>query len=400
MRHRRVAVAAWVLWSSFAAIFVAQVVVEAVTGRFGEWLSSAGIALAFVTFATIGASVVARHPRNATGWIYLVGALVAMLGNLSSSWVDLNSAHIASLPGETAARWLNSVLWATAMLVLVPFPLLLFPEGHPPSPRWRPVVWIAAMGVACVSAATALMPGPFEGLAHNPDNPLGITGAKPTLQLLNGIGLFVLGLTMAASIVSLVIRFRGSSGVRRQQFKALGWAGVATLVLLVLAGPGIQVWSRVTGPLTDFFINFFFGAAIAVVPLAVAVSILRYRLWDIDRIISRTVSYAAISGLLAGTFAVVALVPTAVFGSGERPDWVVAAATLVVAALFRPVRRRVQDAVDHRFNRKRYDAEHTLNTFTQRLREHIDIDALGAELVVVVERTMQPSTATIWLRSR
>jgi hypothetical protein len=121
-------------------------------------------------------------------------------------------------------------------------------------------------------------------------------------------------------------------------------------------------------------------------------------LFDIDRIISRTLSYAAVTAILGGTFALVALVPTAIVGTGKRPDWVVAAATLVVAALFRPVRRRVQDAVDHRFNRKRYDAEHTVEAFASRLREQIDIDALGAELTDVVQRTMQPSGVSLWIR--
>lgn len=141
------------------------------------------------------------------------------------------------------------------------------------------------------------------------------------------------------------------------------------------------------------------NVAFLALPLAIAISILRYRLYDIDSIISRTISYAVVTGLLGGMFALVVLIPTLLVGTQDTPDYLIAIATLIVAALFRPVGRRVQGVVDHRFNRARYDATRTVDTFTQRLREQIDLDGLGAELARVVDATMHPAHLSLWLRS-
>jgi hypothetical protein len=200
---------------------------------------------------------------------------------------------------------------------------------------------------------------------------------------------------MVLGAISLVFRFRRAGGTERQQIKWLALSGSFVAVSFVLAP--IYLW-RSTIP---FLWPVVFSIDILSIPLACGFAILRYRLYDIDRIISRTASYAVVSAILAGTFALAVLLPTTIVGSaaGGTPSWTIAVATLVVAVLFQPLRRRVQTTVDRRFNRARYDATRTIDAFSVRLRDEIDIDALGSELQDVVRRTMQPTHVRLWLTS-
>jgi hypothetical protein len=341
------------------------------------------LALLGSVYPAVGAVIASRRPRNPIGWIFLVIGSSAAGGALATALTtDVPLGRPDTPWGAMWGAWLNQWVWGPAYLFIPTFVFLLFPDGHLPSRRFRPVAWLAGLGVACLVVGGWLSP-----TAGGPGfrNPVVTMPASVDLLIVVGViaGLLLAGL---GSIAAVVYRFVRSGGVERQQLKWFAYAAIATAVLFF----GLTIEAK--GPVRA--IGFL---AIPLLPVATAIAILRYRLYDIDRIISRTVSYALVTGLLAGTFALVVLVPTTVFGTGRRPGWLIAAATLAVAALFRPVRQRVQTAIDLRFNRRRYDAEHTIETFTARLREQIDIDALGAELCAVVNTTMQPSGVSLWL---
>jgi hypothetical protein len=217
------------------------------------------------------------------------------------------------------------------------------------------------------------------------DNPLGLGGLPGRVAAavtLAGLGLYAVGLL--AALVCVVLRFRAARGVQRQQLRWVA-AGAAVAVLVLLPLPGQQDLPGFVEPL-----------ALLCVPASVAVAVLRYRLWELDRLVSRTVTYALVTGLLVLPYLLI--LPAVTRLAGDAGSLAVAAATLAAAALFQPLRRRVQDAVDRRFNRRRYDAARTVEAFTARLRDQVDLDALAAELLAVVEQTVTPTTASLWLR--
>jgi 4-amino-4-deoxy-L-arabinose transferase-like glycosyltransferase len=223
-------------------------------------------------------------------------------------------------------------------------------------------------------------------------NPVGLAGApNPEEGALGTVLLAVLVVCMVASVASVVLRFRRSWGVERQQLKWFTYA--AALMLVVNLATFTVLPDGAAG-------DVLFGLALAVVPIAAGVAILRYRLYDIDRLINRTLVYAALTAVLGAVYAAVVLVLGLLFGGvgGELPSWAVAAATLAVAAVFQPARRRIQDLVDRRFNRRRYDAAKTVAAFSARLRDEIDLDTLSAELVAGVDQTVEPTTVSLWLR--
>jgi hypothetical protein len=241
--------------------------------------------------------------------------------------------------------------------------LLLFPDGRPPSPRWRPVAWLSAIETEAV-------------------------------ELIGGVMVSLLVLCGLASVAALVVRFRRSRGVERQQLKWFVSAGVVTftgwwVIDQVVVG---RVRVPAAGLLT--------ALVVATIPVAAGVAILRYHLYDIDRLINRTLVYGALTALLGAVYAALVLTLGQLFGrlGAQPPSWVVAGATLAVAALFQPARRRIQDLVDRRFNRRKYDAARTIEAFSARLRDELDLDTLAAELVAVTDQTVQPTSASLWLR--
>jgi hypothetical protein len=261
--------------------------------------------------------------------------------------------------------------------------LLLFPDGRVPSPRWRWVAWASVAAVVLVSLEM------FSGDAGDVQgfvSPMPVVGSFDVF-LFPGLAL---GLVAAiASVVALLIRYRRSSGVVREQMKWFAYAAVATIVLT----PGRFEGLNHLLPLSIAGL-----VSIAILPIAIGVAVTRYRLYDIDRIISRTLAYAAITMVLAIPYVFLALLPSAVFGGRHVPGWVVAVTTLLVVTIFRPVRARVRNAVDRRFNRERYDAERTIDEFTSRLRDDIDLDTLTGEIRGVVTRTMQPAHVSLWVK--
>jgi hypothetical protein len=250
------------------------------------------------------------------------------------------------------------------------------------------VVATAVTGAGIVLAAGSLIPGPLaETSIANPFALAGVAGTVATVLFDAGLALHAASLV--AALVSLVLRFRASGGVERQQLRWVAAGGAAALAGLL---PTILVGLGIAPRVNDVVVY----PAVLCVPVTVAVAVLRYRLWDLDRLVSRTVTYTLVSGLLVLPYLLIVL---AVGRLARGADGLaVAAATLTVAAAFSPLRRRVQDGVDRRFNRRRYDAARTIEAFAIRLRDQVDLDALTAELLAVVEPTVQPTRASLWLR--
>jgi hypothetical protein len=245
--------------------------------------------------------------------------------------------------------------------------------------------------------ADLLAPGPLNNLSTSRVviNPFGIGALFPIRSFIWGPAFLMLPILTICGVISLVTRFRSAASVQRQQIKLFAFAG-GIVVMVFIAGP-VYLWRPNSAPTWGWNVAFMF--AVMSLPIAVGAAILRYRLYDIDRLISRTASYVVITLLLAGVFVGSVLFPTALFGSkASTPSWVVALATLVVAVLFQPLRQRVQKAVDHRFNRARYNAANTIDQFASRLREEIDLETLQGEISTVVVRTMQPASVSVWLR--
>jgi hypothetical protein len=258
-------------------------------------------------------------------------------------------------------------------------------------------VAISAFLLSALSTAIGEHLQPIDALGKVP-NPIHVPAIEKLIApLVNFSWLFgTVGMVLGAA--SLLVRYRRSHGVERQQLKWIALSGL----IAALGGLAILINLFVRIPLIE---NTLVAPALIVVglgslPLTSTIAILRYRLYDIDRIISRTVSYALITAVLGAVFVVVAVAPVTFFGSADSPDWVVAIATLMIVAMFRPVRRRVQNAVDRHFNRARYNAAHTIEAFNAHLREQVDIDELGVELRDVVSRTMQPTSVSLWLKSQ
>jgi hypothetical protein len=280
--------------------------------------------------------------------------------------------------------------WFGVVAILAIFLPLYFPTGRLLSPRWRPVLWLGIAFLSSAVVSNALQPGPTEWLAgvRPARNPVVyLPAVKPLLDVIGVAGLCLLP-GIGGAIAALVVRFRRSRGIERQQLK---WftsaAALAPLPFLVYeVAPGA------------------FALLLAVIlplmPISVGIAILRYRLYEIDRIINRTLVYGLLTAVLGLGYASAVLVFGQLFGgvTGDPPTWAIAGATLAVAALFQPARRRIQTAVDRRFNRRKYNTATTIQAFSTRLRDQIDLDTLTTELLAVVDQTMQPTEASLWLR--
>jgi len=347
--------------------------------------------LGFSAFMVVGALIVAHRPGNAIGWLFTAIALLAFTGQLANEYAIYASVtRPGSLPGASMVAWYGSWPWYLVLALALIFTPLLFPTGRLLSPRWRPVAWLAGAATATLTVLAALQaelePAPDRPIA----NPIGIAAVENPEQSPVGVGLFITLVVLAAvALGSLAIRFRRSRGEERQQLKWFTYAGALALPAAVLA----TFVNNTVG-------NLIFASPIVFVPVAAGIAILRYRLYEIDRLINRTLVYGLLTALLAGVYAGAVLVLGQVFGGVGRdpPSWVVAGATLAVAALFQPARRRIQAVVDRRFNRRKFDAAKTVEAFSLRLRDEVDLEALSAELLAVADQTMQPTTASLWLR--
>ena len=379
---------AWALLTVFGASVAALVVLSVANGNFQRepLANTVGLLLAFTAFMGVGALIVANRPGNAIGWVFSAIALLAVTGALAEEYAGYAvRTRPGLLPGGVLAGWYAGWAWYPTVTLALVFTPLLFPDGRPPSPRWRLVAWLAGAGTALFVALAAVQPTIELDDGHVVDNPIGVAAVgDPETGFLN----ITLGLLVVAAVVSLVVRFRRSRGEERLQLKWFTYA--AALLPVILVGDYLP----------DAVSNLLFAVGISLLPVAAGLAVLRYRLYEIDRLINRTLVYGLVTVLLAGVYAGLVLVLGQLSGgvASDPPSWVVAGATLAVAALFQPARQRVQRLVDRHFNRARYDAVRTVEGFSARLRDQVDLDTLAAELLAVVDQTVQPTRASLWLR--
>jgi hypothetical protein len=354
-----------------------------------------GVAFGLVALAlaTVGALVASRRPENPIGWIFLgLAVAICVGGGFADGYAVYGLLNEpGSLPAARLFAWLAHFVIEGGGLLLGSFVIvmLLFPDGRPPSGRWRPLVWIVALAAVVSQLATAFgtedLPA-FPGV----ENPLRIGLVGSLLRQAGDWFLLALLIASLAAAASLLVRFRRSRGVARQQLKWIVGAG-AFFALAAATGP---FWWLVVPTAGEVVWPFLFAAGLAAIPGAVGVAILRYRLYDIDRIINRALVYGVLTVLLAAVYAGVTVGLGTLVGESSL---VVAASTLLVAALFRPARRQVQGLIDRRFYRRRYNAQQTLEAFAARLRQQVDIDELNEDLLGVVRETVQPARASLWL---
>ena len=379
----------WRAWSTWAVTMTATATMFLYTALHplttqeaalqGNGLNGA-VGIVFIgAFATVGALLAWKRPRNPIGWLLSGTGLT-----FAAAGVGVFLAHFPST--RTLADWLG-FLYLLGLGLCV-FVLLLFPTGHLPSRRWRPVAWTGGVGLAGWAVGCAFAPTIFTFSPTMP-NPVGVTGPAGNvfkLMALGGAGLIAAAALAAAA--SLAVRYRRAGTAERAQLKWLIYAAAVIVVAELAAAP-----IRSTN-----LQNAISSGAILLVPLAIGVAVLRYRLYDIDRIISRTLAYAIVTGLLIGIYAGLVLLATQV--PQIHSAVAVAAATLIAAALFNPVRRRVQHRVDRRFNRARYDADETVAAFAARLKDAVDLDSVRADLTRVVQTALEPAHITVWTSRR
>jgi hypothetical protein len=381
---------AWSLWlATFGCCAAGLVVTLAVVRPLTAAVLAQGAARALVYplgYATVGLVLSLRRPGNPIGWLYAAAGLMWSLAIPGEPWVaQLVAEHRPLPPAAQAAAVYGEFNWAPATILGVTLPALLVPDGRLRSRRWRPVAAVAVAAGALALVGSSLAPVRLEDTSIA--NPFGLAGpAGDVASMLGAVGTLLWLATLVAALLCVVLRFRAARGVERQQLRWVA-AGAAAAVAGLMGGAAAP---------QDTLLSSVLYASVLCVPVAVAVAVLRYRLWDLDRLVSRTVTYAVVTGLLGLPYlAIVAATPRLVQGSGSLA---VAAATLAAAAAFSPLRRRVQELVDRRFNRRRYDAARTLDAFAVRLRDQVDLDALQGELLAVVDQTMQPTRAALWLR--
>jgi hypothetical protein len=393
MRPRTTVVLALALWlitfgCCAAGLLVTLAIVRPLTSA--VLVEGAVYAFFFVLgFATVGLVLALRLPGNPIGWLYGAAGLVWAYTVPVQPWIDQLVRDHRPLPfvAQIVAAT-GDLSWAPAIALGVTLPALLLPNGRLRSRRWRLVVVTSVTGAALATLAGPLSPGPLEEMGI--DNPFGLAGPAGSLAgALTVAGVLLHWWSLPPAAVCVVLRFRSSRGVERQQMRwvaAGAAAAVGGLLLGLPSGLGIA---------PGWISNVIFPALLCP-PVAIGVAVLRYRLYDLDRVISRTLTYGLLTVLLGLGYA------AAVLGLGRLlprgSSLVVAAATLAAVAAFAPLRGRVQGLVDRRFNRRRYDAARTVEGFAASLRNQVDLDALHGELLAVVDQTVQPTRASLWFR--
>jgi hypothetical protein len=391
---------AWSLAGLSVAMFLASVVLYVLAHSSQEALSTGDalrtllLYVPFLVFPIVGALIASRHPKNPVGWICLAVGLFWMLIAVGDQYEAENTVVIDALIQAT---------WVPPVGLLGIYLILLFPDGKLPSRRWRPLAWLSGVVMVLASLGITFAPGPLEG-HPGVRNPFGLEGTPPWVATA-GIGiLLLLPLCMLASALSLVLRYRHSRGEEREQIKWIAFAasvvGFIYLIAMVSSlffplgwgGAGTPLW---LGLLQDAALVSF-----TTVPIAVGFAVLKYRLYDIDFLINRTLVYGSLTATLVALYfgGIVVLQRVFVTLTGQQSTLAVVASTLLIAALFVPLRRRVQGFVDRRFYRRKYDARKTLEAFSAKLRDETDLEALNNDLVGVVRETMQPAHVSVWLR--
>jgi hypothetical protein len=396
MSRRTASWLAWALWAISVTLAIAAVALG-LSGN-ADLVIVLSVAVSGLVFGAIGALVASRAPRNPIGWIFCVLALLFEFSVFSDAYVAYGSQANGFLPGSAWVGWTSQ--WSTNALVpaLIILCFLLFPTGRLPSARWRALVWVV-VGVAVVHVASgALAPGMLPD--YPIENPVGIESAGALRALAEASILVLVIPLMLLSVVSLFVRLRRSSGAERQQLKWFAYAAALLASELVVVNGLVLLGGAVERKASELVLFLVFLAVLSGMPVAMGVAILKYRLYDIDIIINRTLVYGSLTATLVAVYfgGIIVLQRLFVILTGERSTLAVVASTLLIAALFNPLRRRVQAFVDRRFYRRKYDAAKTLETFNSRLREETDLDALGEALAGVARETMQPKHVSLWLR--
>ena len=378
---------AWVVCAAAEGIAVACVVLL-VAGdvRFGDAVNAYLVTNLgmVVTFAAIGGLVAGNRPRNPIGWLFLGHSACFAVATLAGT---IAVAQQATLPlgGLRALLIVFMGVWPLGIGIALPLAVQLFPTGRPLSPRWRWLIWLTVVSGLAFDAQTVLDPAALA-LTDRPVAPVVAPAAFHAADPLWAVASLLLAGVLAASVAELVLRFRRARGVERLQLTWLVWA-VALFAVL-----NSQRWITGNGPILLLL-------TLPLVPAAAAVAILRHDLYDIRVIVNRTLVYGLLTVLLGLGYAGAVLVLGQLAGR-DRNSLAVAGATLAVAALFQPARRRIQAVVDRRFNRRRYDAAQTIQAFSGRLRQQVDLDTLSGELCLVVDQTMEPGSVSLWLRAQ
>jgi hypothetical protein len=355
---------------------------------------------AVAAFATVGAFVISRRHGNGIGWVFLaIGAAVSVRVAAAQYGEYSLLVRPGSFPGGRVAVTLGEAV-SILMFALLGLALLLFPDGRLPSRRWRKLVWILGAAALFGAVGLGLQPGHFVDAESFKafSNPLGVGSDPEPFQALGGLGWLLLAPGVFACGLAMVRRMRRAHGIERLQLKWIAFA--ASLFAVGFLMISITFFAGLSGTTIDPLRTGVLGLGFCTIPIAAGIAILRYRLYDIDVVINRTLVYGALTATLAGVYlGSVLLLQVALSGVTEGSGLAVAGSTLAVAALFRPARGRIQEAVDRRFYRRKYDAARTLERFGVRLRDEVDLDTLGSELRSVVAYTMQPAHVSLWLRA-
>ena len=403
MRFFRVVWVAWSMWALSLATAVVSAVFRSLNlgapKTVSQWplVFDVGFLLVWLSFATVGALVASRQPKNAIGWIFCALGVCNSLAVASQGYtIYAPLTGPAYLPGGAAANWLSSLLAGPVVFAMFALVLLLFPDGRPLSRRWRAVVWLDLTAIV-LTFAFAFKPGPLDTSPLGTDNPFGVDGAGALLDALGITGVLLALAATATGAISLVLRLHRSRGVEHQQLKWFAFAGVICCCAFAI---GPVLWSLPASSGFGWAWPVLYLSAVSTIPAAAGIAILRYRLYDIEIIINRALVYGSLTAdtradLLRRRGGTQTLFRS-LTGRGAA-QLAVVVSTLAIAALFNPLRRGVQAFVDRRFYRRKYDAAKTLETFSAKLRDETDLEQLNADLVSVVRETVQPEHVSLWL---
>lgn len=389
-----VVAAAWLISVAGAVTLAITAATTPIFGAIGFTPLLFGVSMAIVTDASVGAVLTLKRPGNVMGIVLVVAAILLLttfVGFVAGASLSEQRGKHDIVAG--IASLLGPVAIFPTVIVAGPLVAILFPDGRLPGPRWR---WpLGAIGVATAVGTTivALRPGPIgASFADNPFGLGGFSGSEPFWPLGESLAAAGLPVALVLAVAAVIVRVRRSEGIERAQLK---WFVAANFIFVTLMAIAMS-----DGPVGPTVVDRVAPWSMSLPPIAIGVAILRYRLFEIDRIISRTLSWALVTGLLGAVFVGLVVGLQAVSASVTGTNTLaVAASTLVAAALFQPLRQRVQDGVDRRFNRARYDAQRTTDAFANQLRNEVDLGKLRVALVDTVEDAVRPVSATVWLRS-
>ena len=398
MTHRTSSVVAWSLLALSVAVGAAGALLA--TSDLATAFESGGLTFSIpsLAFCAVGALVASRLPRNPVGWLLLAFGLTSVLSLFGEQYARVGLSGSETLPGADIVLGALAVFadWAPPAFLALAF--LFYPDGRLPSRRWRPVAWavVTVCGVSCFVGA--FTPGVVLGIqgTRNPFGDAELADRLAPVLSFAGVLLLVVFILCAAS---LVIRFRRSQGDERQQIKLFAFSA-SMIAAFILIGNALETLTGGSDAgIGDRIAIIVFPILLSGIPLAVGLAILRYRLYDIDRIISRTLAYSALTAVLVGGYLLAVLALQSILPVSEDSPLVIAVSTLGVVAAFGPLRARIQRAMDHRFNRGRFDAERVIAQFGSRLRNEVQLESLSRDLIGVVRTTIHPAHVSLWLRS-